>query len=204
MTFMNSVQFSSIQSLSCVQLFATPWIAAHQTFLSITNSQSLFKLMSIKSVMPSNHLFFCHPLLLLPSILCRMGSFQMTQLFTSGSQSIGVSASTLAFQMNIQNWFPFGWTGAIPLQSKGLSRVSSNITVQKQQFFSAQSSLWSNSHVHTTIGKTIPLTTRPFVCKVLSLLLNTLSRFVIAFLPRSKHLLISWLQSLQWFWILRK
>ena len=77
------------------------------------------------------------------------GSFEMSQLFTSGGQSIGVSASTSVLPMNIQDWSPLGWTGWISLQSKGLSRVFSNTTAQKHQFFSAQPSLWSNSHIHT-------------------------------------------------------
>ena len=96
--------------------------------------------------------------------------------------------------MNIQGWLPLGWTGWISLQSKGLSRVFSNTTVQKHQFFDAQPPLWSNSHIHTC-GKTIPLIIQTFVSKVISLLFNMLSRFAIAFLPRSNHLLISWLQS---------
>ena len=98
--------------------------------------------------------------------------------------------------MNIQGWFPLGLTGLISLQSKGLSRVFSSTTVRKHQFFGAQPSLWSNSQVYLTTGKTITLTRETFVNTVISLLYNTLSRFVIGFLPRSKHLLISWLQSL--------
>ena len=137
-------QFSSVQSFSCVRFFVTPWTAACQASLSITNSQSLFKLMSIEScplmVMTSNHLIHCHPLLLLPSIFRASGSFQMSQLFASGGQSIGVSASTSVIPMNIQDWSPLGWTGWISLQSKGLSRVFSNITVQRHQFY-AQLSL---------------------------------------------------------------
>ena len=132
---------SSVQSLSHVGLFATPWTAAHQAFLPITNSQSLLKLMSIESVMPSNHLILCRPLLLLPSIFPRSGSFQMSQFFVSGGQSIGVSASASVLPMNLQDWFPLGWTGWISLQSKRLSRVFSNTTVQKHQFFAAQLSL---------------------------------------------------------------
>ena len=93
----------------------------------------------------------------------------------------------------IQDWSPLGWTGWISLQSKGLSRVFFHTTVQKHQFFYAQPSLWSNSHM--TTGKTIALTRRTFVGKVMSLLFNMLSRLVIAFLPRSKSLFISWLQS---------
>ena len=99
--------------------------------------------------------------------------------------------------MNIQGWFPLGLTGFISLQSKGLSRVFSNTIVQKHQFFGAQPSLWSNSHIHTwLLKKTIALTVWTFVGKVMSLLFNTLFRFAIAFPPRSKCLLISWLQSL--------
>ena len=124
------------------------------------------------------------------------GSFQMSQLFAWGGQSIGVSASASVLPINIQDWLPLGWTGWISLQSKGLSRVFSNTTVQKHQFFSAQLSLWSNFHIYTWLtGKAIALTRWTFVDKVMSLLFNMLSRFVITFLPRSKCLLISRLQS---------
>ena len=133
-------QFSSVQLLSCVWLFATPRTAACQDSLSITNCWSLPKPMSIKSVMPSNHFILCHPLLL-PSIFPASGSFQMSQLFASGGQSTGVSASTSVLPVNMQNWSPLGWTGWISLQSKGLPRVFSNTTVQRHQFFSAQLSL---------------------------------------------------------------
>ena len=98
---------------------------------------------------PSNHLILCRPLLPLPSILPSIGSFQMSQLFTSGGQSIGVSASKSVLPMNTQDWSPLGWIGWISLQSKGLSRVFSNTTVQKHQFFGAQLSSQSNSHIHT-------------------------------------------------------
>ena len=94
-----------------------------------------------------------------------------------------------------QDWFPLGLTGLNSLQSKGLSRVSLNTTVQKHQFFGTRPSLWSNSHPHMTIGKTTALTIWTFVGRVMSLFFNRLSRFVIAFLPSSKHLVISWLQS---------
>ena len=98
--------------------------------------------------------------------------------------------------MNIQGWFPLGWTGLISLQSKGLSRVFSNSTVQKHQLFDSQVSVRFNSHIDIwLIGKTIALTRRTFICKVMSLLFNMLYRLVIALLPRSKHLWISWLQS---------
>ena len=143
--------FSSVQLLSRVQLFETPWIAARQASLSITNSQSSRKLMSIELVLPSNHLILCCPLLLRPQSFSASGSFQMTQLFASGSQSIGVSASTPVLSMNIQDWCPLGWTGWISLQPKELSRVFSNTTVQKHQFFGAQLSLQTSSHIHTRL-----------------------------------------------------
>ena len=114
----------------------------------------------------------------------------MSWLFISGGQSIA-----LVLPMNIQCWFPLGLIGLISLQSKGLSGFFFSNKVQKHQFFGAQLSLWSNSHPYMTTGKTITLTRRTFVSKVMSLLFNMLSRLVIAFLPRSKSLLISWLQS---------
>ena len=106
----------SVQSLSRVRLFATPGITAYQASLSITNSWRLPKLMSIELVMPSNHLILCGPLLL-PSIFPTPGSFQMSQLFASGGQNIGVSASTSVLPVNTQDWSPLGWTGWISLQS---------------------------------------------------------------------------------------
>ena len=144
------LQFSSVAQ-SCLTL-ATPWTAARQASLSITNSRSLLKLTSIESVMPSHHLMLGRPLLLPPSIFPSIrassdafspGSqlFQMSQLFASGGQSTRVSASTLVLPMNTQDWSPVGWTGWISLQSKGLSRVFSNTTVQKDQFFCPQLSL---------------------------------------------------------------
>ena len=122
-------------------------------------------------------------------------SFPMSQFVTSCGQSIRVSASASVLPMNTQDWFPLGLTGWIPLQSKGLSRVFSNTTVPKHQFFCIQPSLLSNSHIHMTAGKIIALTRQTFVDKVMALLFSMLFRFVIAFLPRSKHLLISWPQS---------
>ena len=121
--------YRSVHLFSHVQLFVTPWTAACQAPLSITNSWSLLRLMSIESVMPSNHRILCPPLLLLPSI------FPSIRVFASGGLSIGVSASVSVLPMNIQGWFPLGWTGWISLQSKGLSRVFSNTAVQKNQFF---------------------------------------------------------------------
>ena len=144
--FLASVQFSH----SVMPDSVTPWTAACQASLSITNSCSLLKLMSIELVMSSNHLSLCHPFLLLPSAFPESGSFPMSQLFLSGGQSIGGSSSASVLPMNIQGWLPLGLTGLISLQSKGLSRVFSNTPVQKHQFFSAQPTLtWSNSYIHT-------------------------------------------------------
>ena len=194
--------------------------------------------MSIESVMPSNHLILCCPLLFLPSIFPSIRVFSVSQLFTTGGQSIGALASASVLPMNIQGWFPSGLTGLI-LLSKGLSRVFSSTAVQKHQFFGAQSSfLIQLSYLYMTTGKTITLALWAFVGKVMSLLFffpqlfvmpwtlahyaplsvgfssqeywsgltfpspgmsllfNMLSRFVIAFLPRSKHFFISWQQAL--------
>ena len=130
-----------VQLLNCFQFFATPWAAACQASLPFTVSHSLLKLMSIELVLPSNHLIFCHPPFLLPSI------FPMSQPFPSDGQSIGASASVLT--MNTQGLFPLEWTGLISLQSKRFSRVFFNTTVQKHQFFGTQLSLWSYSHICT-------------------------------------------------------
>ena len=135
----NRLEDSSVQLLICVHLFATTWTVAHQASLFITNSLSLLKLMSIESVMPSNHLILHHPLLL-PSFQAS-GSFPISQFFASASASV--------LPMNIQDWFPLGLTGLIFLQPKRLSRVFSNTTVQKHQLFGAQFSLQSNSHILT-------------------------------------------------------
>ena len=139
-----STSVCSVQSLSHVQLFATPWTAAPQASLSITNSWSFLKLS------PSSQ--WCHLTIsssFAPFSPCLQsfpasGSFPMNQFFASGGPSIGASASASVLPMNIQDWFPLGWTGLISLQSKGLSRVFSNTTVQKHQFFRTQPSLWSN------------------------------------------------------------
>ena len=127
-----------------------------------------------------------------PQFFPASGFFQMSQFFASHGQSIGTSASASVISMNTQDWFPLGLTGFISLLPKELSRVFNN-TVWKHQFFGAQPSLWSNSW---TTGKAIALTIWTFVSKLMSLLLNMLSTFVIPFLPRSKLcLLILWLQS---------
>ena len=142
----------SVQLLCCVQLFATPWTAARQASLSITNSWSLLKIMSIASVMPSNHLILCRPLLFLPSILPSIRvSYNESGLCIRWPKT-GASASASVLPMNIQGWFALEWTSLISLQSKGLSRVFNTI-VQKYQFFGTQVSLWSNSHIHTCYWK---------------------------------------------------
>ena len=136
-----TTQFSSVQLLSRVWLCATAWTAACQASLSITNSQSPPKPCPLSQ--------WCHPAIspsVVPFSSCPQsfpasGSFQMCQLFTSGGQSIGVSASTSVLPMNTQDWSLLGWTGWISLHYKGLSRVFSNTTVQKYQFFGAQLSL---------------------------------------------------------------
>ena len=143
--------FSSVQLLSCVWLFATPWIVARQTSLSITTPEAC------SNSCPSSQ--WCHPTIsssVVPFSSClhsfpASGSFLMSQFFTSGGQNIGTSASASVLPMNIQGWFPLGWTGLIFLQSKGLSRVFSSITGQKNQFFGTQPSLWSNSYIHTCL-----------------------------------------------------
>ena len=137
-----------VQSLRCVQLLETPWIPACQAFLSFTISWRLFKLMSIESLMPSNHLILCLFLLLLPLIFPSIRIFPVNWLFTSGDQSIGASASVLP---NIQAWFPLGLTSLISLMSKGLSRVFSRTIIQKYRFLGTQPSLWSNSHICTRL-----------------------------------------------------
>ena len=141
------------------------------------------------------HLILCHPLLLLPSIFPSIRVFSKESILRMSGQSIGVSALASVLPMNTQDWYPLQWTGWIFLQSKGLSSLlqhhSSKASIlRRSAFFTVQL-----SHPYMTTGKTIPLTRRTFVGKVMSLLLNMLSRLVITFLPRSKRLWISWLQS---------
>ena len=129
-----TVQLSSVLSLSRVRLFVTPWTTARQASLSITNSRSLPKLMSIESVMPSNHLTLCHLLLLLPSIFPSSSVFwNESALHIRWPKYWSFSFSTSVLPMNTQDWSPLGWTGWISLQFKGLSRVYSNTIVQKHQ-----------------------------------------------------------------------
>ena len=192
--FVFSLQFSSVQSLSRVRLFATPWTAARQASLSITNAQNL-QLLSIESVMPSNHLILCRPLLLLPSIFPSMRVFSNEPVLhirwqTYCSLSFSISPSSehsglLSFRMD--------WLDCLAVQGTHKSllqhRSSKASILQHSAFFIVQ-----RSHPYMTIGKTIALTRWTFVGKVMSLLFNMLSRLVITFLPISKHLLISRLQ----------
>ena len=142
--------FSSVQfSRSVVSDSATPWTAARRASLSITNSQSPPKLMSIESVMPSSHLILCRPLLLLPPIPPSIRVFSNESTLRKRWPKYGVSALASFLPKKSQGWSPSEWTGWISLQSKGLSRVFSNTTVQKHQFFGAQPSSQSNSHIHT-------------------------------------------------------
>ena len=140
---------SSVQLLSCVQLFETPWTTACQASVSITNSRSSPKHMSIEFLMPSNHLIICHPLILPPSIFSSIRVFSNESALHIRWPTTGLSASTSVLPMNTQDWSPLGWTAWISLQSKGLARVFCNTTVQKHQFFSTQPSSQSNSHIHT-------------------------------------------------------
>ena len=139
----------SVQSLSRVWLFVTPWIAAHQASLSNTNSWSSLKLTSIESVMPSSHLILCRPLLLLPPIPPSIRVFSNKSTLHMRWPKYWSFSFSMIPPKNTQGGSPLEWTGWISLQSKGLSGVFSNTTVQKHQFFGAQLSPQSNSHVHT-------------------------------------------------------
>ena len=145
----SSVQFSSGQSLSRVWLFVIPWIAGRQASLFITSSQSSLRLTSIESVMPSAISSSVVPFSSCPQSLPASESFPMSQLYTWGGQSTGVSALASFLPKQSQGWSPSEWTGWISVQFKGLSRVLSSTTVEMHQFFIAQPSLQSNSHIHT-------------------------------------------------------
>ena len=190
----------AVQLFSPVQLFATPWTAAHQASLSITNSPELAETHihrvgnAIQLLSPSSSVVPFSRLQSFPD----SGSFSRVSSSYQVAKVFGISASASVLPVNIQDWLPLGLTGWISLQSKGLSRVFSNTTVQKHSFFGTQTKPFFTvqlSHPYITTGKTIALTRCIFVGKVISLLSNTLSRLVIAFLPKSKHLLISWQQS---------
>ena len=194
-----SPTFSSVEFLSLIWLFATPFTKAHQASLSFTISQSLLKLMYIGSVMPFNHPIICCPLLL-PSI------FPSRRVFSSES-ALPISCPkywSFSFSISPSNEYSglisFRIVSLSSLRSKWLSRVFSNTTVQKHQFFDTQPSLWSSFMVllygpYMTTGKIIALIICTVVGKLMTLLLIILCRFVTGFHPRNKHLLISWLQS---------
>ena len=179
-----------VQSLSHVLLFVIPWTAAQQASLSFTMSWSFLRLMSFELVMLSNHLIFCCSLLLLPSTFLSIRVFSNESVFHIRKPSIGALALASVLPVSIQGWFPLGPTGLISLLSKEFSRVFSNTTVQKHPFFFWHLAFFmvQLAYLYSTAGKTIVLTTGTFVSKARS-------RLVIAFLPRSKHLLILWLQS---------
>ena len=186
----------SVQSLSCVWLFATPWFAAHQASLSTTNSQSLLKLMCIESVMSSSHLILCPPLVLLPPIppSIRVFSNESTlhmkwPKYWSFSLSISPPNEHPGLVCFRMDWLDFLAVQGT-LKSLLQHHSSKASILQCSAFFTVQL-----SHPYMTTGKTIALTRQTFVGKVMSLLLNMLPRLVITFLPRSKRLLISWLQS---------
>ena len=189
LAFIISVQFSSVAQ-SCPTL-CNPMDCSTPCLLSTTNSWSLLKLMFIETVMPSTISSSVIPFSFCPQSFPPSESFLMSQLFAWGGQSTGVLALASVLPMNTQDWSPLGWTGWISLQSKGLSRVFSNTTVQKHQFFFTV----KLSHPYMTTGTTIALTRWTFVGKVMSLLFNMPSRLVITFLLKSKCLLISWLPS---------
>ena len=186
----------SVQSPSHVQLFVTPWTAARQASLSITNSWSSPKPMSIKSVMPSSHLILCHPLLLLPSIFPSIRVFSNESALCirwpkCWSFSFNISPSSehpglISFRMDRLDLLAVQGT----LRSLLQHHSSKASILQCSAFFTVQI-----SHPYMTTGKTIALTRQTFVGKVISLLLNMLSRLIITFLPRSKRHFISWLQS---------
>ena len=166
---------------SCLTL-CDPMDCSMQASLSFTITQSLLKLMSIELVMPSIHLILCRPLLLLPPIFPSIRVFSSVSALHIRWPKDWSFSFSISLSNEYSGFISFINPGLISLQSKGLSRVFSNTTVQKHQFFYAQLSLWSNSHIHTwLLGKTIALTRWTFVRKVISLLLNMLSRLVIAF-----------------------
>ena len=184
--------FSSVQLLSHVRLFATPWTAARQASLSITNSRNLFKLMSIESVMPSSHFILCCPLLLLPSI------FPSIRVFSNELGLHIMCPQYWSFSFSISPSNKYSRLISIKIDSLDLLVVQGTHKSLLQQHSSNASILWYSaflivqlSHPYMTNGKTIALTRWTFVGKVMSLLFNMLSRLVIAFLPRNKCLLIS-------------
>ena len=189
-------QFSSVQSLSCVWLFATPWTAARQASLSITYSWSLLKLMSVELVMPSNRLILCRPLLFPPSI------FPSIRVFSNESVLRLRWTKYCSFSFSISPYNEYSGLISFRMDSFDLLAVQGTLKSLLQHHSAKAPSLRCSaffivqlSHPYMTTGKTIPLTRQTFVGKVMSLLFSMLSRLVIAFLPRRELLWISWLQS---------
>ena len=188
--------FSSVQLLSCFLFFVTPWTAASLASQSITNSWSLLKLMSIELVMPSNHLILCHPLLLLPSIFPSIRVFSSESVLHIRWPEYWNFSFSISFSNEYSGliYFRMDWFDLLAVQGtlKGLLQHHSSkaSVLQCSALFMVQL-----SHPYVTTGKTIALTRWIFVCKVMSLLFNVLSRLLVAFLLRSKRLLISGLQS---------
>ena len=191
-----------VQSLSPIWPFVTPWTVALQASLTFTVCWSLLKLMSIESVMPSTISFFVAPFSFCLQSFPLLGSFAMSWLFASDDQSVGTSASASVLLANNQDLFPLGLTGLIFPLSKGFLRICSSNAVWKHQLSCAFMVELSYSYV--TTGKTIALTICAFVGKVMSLLFNTLSRLVTAFLPRSKCLFHGYSHCPQSIWNSRK
>ena len=192
-SFKLQLQFSSVQSLSRVQLFATPWISACQASLSITNSQSSLRLMSIESVMPSSHLILCRPLLLSPPIPPSIRVFSNESTLRMRWPKYWSFSFSIIPSKEIPGLFSFrmDWLDLLAVRDPTPQHHSSKASILlRSAFFTVHL-----SHPYMTTGETIALTRRTFVGKVMSLLFNMLSRLVITFLPRSKRLLISWLQS---------
>ena len=184
---------SSVQSLSHVWLFATPWAAACQAFLSFTNSQSLLKFTSIQLVMPSNHLILCRPLLLPPLIFPRVRIFSNESvLCIRRPEYWSFQLQHQSFQWIFRTDFLEDWLVWFPCSSKDSQESSPTPQFKSINFWHSAFFMVQLSHPYMITGKTIALTVWTFVGKIMSLLSNTLSRLVIAFLPRSKPLLISW------------
>ena len=186
---------SSVGSLSHVWLFTTPWTAACQASLSITNSRSSLKLMSIKMVAPSKHLILCRPLSSCLQSFPTSGSFPMSQFFALGGQSFGASASASVLPMNIQNWFPLGLTGWSPCSPRDSQESSPTPQLKSTNSLALSFFVVQLSHPYVTTGKIIGLTRQSFVSKIMFLHFNMLSKLIIAFLSRIKRILISWLHS---------
>ena len=169
-----------VQLLSCVWLFTTPWTASHQASLPFTTTWSLLKFMSTESVMLSNCLILCHSLSSHLQSVSASRSFPMSRLFASGGQSIGASASASVLPMNIQGWFPLGLTGLFFLLSKGLKSLLQHHNLKASVLWHLALFMVQLWHPYMTTGKTIALTIRTFVCKVMQ-------RHLLALISDKRH-----------------